>query len=38
MEERDKNELISVLVTSAEIPEREGSISPSSFNGELPIY
>ena len=27
MEERDKNELISVLVTSAEIPEREGSIS-----------
>ena len=27
-----------LLIASAKIPEREGSISPSSFYGELPDY
>ena len=29
---------IFVFIASAEIPEREGSISPSSFCGQLPDY
>ena len=27
-----------MLIASAKIPEREGSISPSSFYGQLPDY
>ena len=29
---------IFVFIASAKIPEREGSISPSSFYGQLPDY
>ena len=31
-------ELDAMLIASAKIPEREGSISPSSFYGHLPDY
>ena len=31
-------EKIVLFIASAKIPEREGSISPSSFYGQLPDY
>ena len=31
-------EKIVLLIASAKIPEREGSISPSSFYGQLPVF
>ena len=36
--EKSCRELDAMLIASAKIPEREGSILPSNFYGQLPVY